>query len=45
MNEVEKVDVRQANESLAGDVEIRIPKKWLVLAVTAVAVLLLLALD
>jgi preprotein translocase subunit Sec61beta len=45
MNEVQKVNVRRASEWLAGEVEIRIQKKWLVVAAVAVAILVLLALD
>lgn len=45
MNEVQKVNSRRTADWLAGEVDIRIQKKWLVVAAVAVSVLLMLALD
>ena len=45
MSEVQKFNMRQAGAWLSGEVEIRVPKKWLALGAIAFAVLLLLALD
>jgi hypothetical protein len=45
MNEVQRFNIRQAGEWLAGEVEIRVPKKWLAVAAVALGILLLLALD
>jgi hypothetical protein len=39
------VNVRRTTEWLAGEVEIRIQRKWLVVAAGAVVALVLLALD
>lgn len=44
-NEVNKMDLRKAREWLSGEVEIRLPKAWLVIGAVAVAVLLIVALD
>jgi hypothetical protein len=45
MNEVQRFNLRQAGEWLAGEVEIRVPKKWLAVAAAALGILLLVALD
>lgn len=45
MHDVEKFNLRQAGEWLAGEIEIRIPKKWLAFGAVAFAALVLLALD
>ena len=45
MNEVQRFNLRQAGEWLSGEVEIRVPKKWLAVAAVALGVLLLVALD
>jgi hypothetical protein len=45
MNEPNKVDLRKADRWLSGEVEIRAPKAWLVIAGVAIVVLLIVALD
>ena len=45
MNEVEKFNLRQAGQWLAGEVEFRVSKSWLAVAAAAVAILVLIALD
>lgn len=45
MNGAQKFDLRQAGAWLSGEVEIRVPKKWLAFGAVAVAVLLVVALD
>lgn len=45
MNEVQKFNLRQAGAWLSGEIEIRVPKKWLAAGVLAIAVLLVIALD
>ena len=45
MHDVEKLNFRQAGEWLAGEIEIRVSRKWLVIGAVAFAALLLLALD
>ncbi len=45
MNGAQKFNLRQAGAWLSGEVEIRVPKKWLAFGAVAVAVLLLVALD
>ncbi len=45
MNEVQKFNLRQAGAWLSGEVEIRVPKKWLAFGAVAIAVLLVFALD
>lgn len=45
MNESNKVDLRKADKWLSGEVEIRVPKSWLVIAGVAIVVLLIVALD
>ena len=45
MNEVQKLNLRRTAEWLAGEVEIRLQKKWLVVAAAVVAALVMLALD
>ena len=45
VNEVRKMDLRKAREWLSGEVEIRLPKTWLVIGAAMIAVLLILALD
>jgi hypothetical protein len=45
MQEQEKLDVRKIGEKLAGEVEIRMPKLWLVIGTVAAFALLLVALD
>lgn len=45
MNEVEKLNLRKTGAWLSGDVEIRVPKKFLALGAVAVAVLLVVAFD
>ena len=44
-NDIRKIEVRRAGEWLAGDVEIRVPKKWLAAGAAALALLVVLALD
>jgi hypothetical protein len=44
-NEVKKMDLRKSREWLSGEVEVRLPKAWLVIGAIAVAVLLVVALD
>ena len=45
MNEVQKVNLRRTADWLASEVDIRIQRKWLLVAAVAVAFLALLALD
>jgi hypothetical protein len=45
VNDVKKLDTRNAREWLAGEVEIRLPKTWFVIGVAVIAVLLIVALD
>lgn len=45
MNNVQKFDIKQAKTWLSGEVEIRMPKLWLVLGGVALVVLLIVALD
>jgi hypothetical protein len=45
VNEVKKMDLRKAREWLSGEVEIRLPKAWLAIGATVIAVLLIVALD
>jgi hypothetical protein len=44
-NDVKKMDLRKTREWLSGEVEIRVPKAWLVIGAVAIAVLLIVALD
>ena len=44
MKDVKKVDLKHAAELLSGEIEIRVPKKWLAYAAAALAGLVLLAL-
>ncbi len=45
MSEVQKFNLRQAGAWLSGEVEIRVPKKWLAFGAVAFAILLVIALD
>ena len=45
MNDVEKVNLRSARQWLSGEVELRMPKAWLVIGAAAVLGLLLIAFD
>ena len=45
MNDVQKFNLRQAGEWLAGEIEVRVPKKWLAVGGIALAILMLVALD
>ncbi len=45
MKEVQKLNLRKADAWLSGEVEIRVPKKWLAFGAVAIAVLLVVALD
>ncbi|WP_423187693.1 hypothetical protein ACO1PK_05625 [Alishewanella sp. d11] len=45
MKEVEKIDLAQTGSWLAQEVEIRVARKWLVLAGVMALVLLMLAFD
>lgn len=45
MNDVRKIDLKKAPEWLAGEVEIRVPRAWLVIGATAVLVLSFIAFD
>ncbi|MEE4331728.1 MAG: hypothetical protein V2J10_12730 [Wenzhouxiangella sp.] len=45
MNEVQKVNFRRTAEWMAEEVEIRIQKKWLVVAAAVLGALVLLAFD
>jgi hypothetical protein len=44
-NDVKKMDLRKAREWLSGEVEIRLPKAWLVIGAAMIVVLLIVALD
>lgn len=44
-NDVRKMDRRKAGEWLSGEVEIRLPKAWLVIGAAMIVVLLIVALD
>jgi hypothetical protein len=44
-NDVKKMDLRKAREWLSGEVEIRLPKAWLVIGAAMIIVLLIVALD
>jgi hypothetical protein len=43
--EVKKLDARSARDWLSGEVEIRLPRAWLVLGAALVVVLLIVAFD
>lgn len=43
--EIRKIDVKRASDWLVGDVELRVPKKWLAAGAVALAVLVLVAFD
>jgi hypothetical protein len=45
MNDVQKFNLKQARNWLSGEVEIRMPKAWLVGGGLALLVLLIIALD
>lgn len=45
MHDIEKLNLRQAGEWLAGEIEIRVPKKWLAIGGVVLAALVILALD
>lgn len=45
LNNVKKLDARKARDWLSDEVEIRLPKLWLVIGAAAVVVLLIVALD
>jgi hypothetical protein len=44
-NDVKKMDQRKVREWLSGEVEIRLPKAWLVIGAAMIVVLLIVALD
>ena len=44
-NDVKKMDLRKAREWLSGEVDIRLPKAWLVIGAAMIVVLLIVALD
>jgi hypothetical protein len=45
VNGVKKMDLRKAREWLSGEVEIRLPKAWLLIGMGMIVVLLIAALD
>lgn len=45
MNEVQKFNLRQAGDWLAGEIEVRVPKKWLAIGSMALVMLMLFAID
>jgi hypothetical protein len=45
MNDVKKYDLRKTRTWLSGEVEIRLPKAWLVIGAAIFVVLLIVALD
>lgn len=45
MNEVQKLNLRQAGEWLSGEIEIRVAKKWLAIGGVALAALVIIAFD
>ena len=45
VDDVKKMDLRKARQWLAGEVEVRLPKAWLLIGVVVIAVLLIVALD
>lgn len=45
VNGVKKMDLGKAREWLSGEVEIRLPKAWLLIGVGMIVVLLIAALD
>ncbi|MDP5085579.1 MAG: hypothetical protein NWQ23_09180 [Yoonia sp.] len=45
MNDVQKFNLKQAGTWLSGEVEIRMPKLWLVAGGIALVVLLIIAFD
>jgi len=45
MKEVEKFNLKKTNEWLAGEIDIRVPKKWLAIAAVALIFLVMLALN
>lgn len=44
-NDVKKMDLRKARTWLSGEVDIRLPKAWLVIGAAVIVGLLILALD
>lgn len=45
MSDIQKIDLRRTGQWLAGTVEIRVPRGWLVAAALAAVALLAVALD
>lgn len=45
MHDIQKFDFKQISDRLAGDVEIKVPKKWLLLGAVGFVVLLVIAFD
>lgn len=44
-NEIRKTDLRKARDWLTGEVDIRLPRAWLVIGAAVIVVLLIVALD
>jgi hypothetical protein len=44
-NDVKKMDLRKAREWLSGEIDVRLPKAWLVIGAAVIVVLLIVALD
>ncbi|MGM0832236.1 hypothetical protein M0220_09360 [Halomonas qinghailakensis] len=45
MKDLKQINLRNTNEWLSGDIDIRVPKKWLVIAAAVFVILVLLALN
>lgn len=45
VNDVKRMDLRKARDWLSGEVDIRLPKAWLVIGAVMIVVLLIVALD
>lgn len=45
MKDLKQINLRNTNEWLSGDIDIRVPKKWLVIATAVFVILVLLALN
>lgn len=45
VNDEKKMDLRKAREWLSGEVEIRMPKAWLLIGAGMIVVLLIVAFD
>lgn len=44
-NDVKKMDLRKTREWLSGEIDVRLPKAWLVIGAAVIVVLLIVALD